>query len=275
MRMNTFLWSLASLCLSANAQALTKDHFDKIEFAVNTGTGTTLPYATDSLTEEFNKAFGFINFEEDPAEKLVTYLDTPDRALKAQSISIRVREHVTKPGKSKITVKLRSPEPVGFGELSNYKKAEIDYDGKQDKYSVSYDIPYSPDEINVKSVDFGKVIDTIKQNQDAWDVVKTTLNQRGSDLKQTIVMRSYGWEGFMTDSRYDNIEVDFQVWTPYYRKPRIYFADFSFKGLTKDREDLTKAFQHLYDQVQATGLTEGMHTGSKTGATFKMSKGFH
>ncbi|MCK5921570.1 MAG: hypothetical protein KAG66_11560 [Methylococcales bacterium] len=72
MRMNTFLWSLASLCLSANAQALTKDHFDKIEFAVNTGTGTTLPYATDSLTEEFNKAFGFINFEEDPAEKLVT-----------------------------------------------------------------------------------------------------------------------------------------------------------------------------------------------------------
>ncbi|WP_028111334.1 hypothetical protein [Ferrimonas kyonanensis] len=275
MRMNTFLWGLASLCLGSNAQALTKDHFDKIEYAVNIGTGTTLPYATDTLTDEFNAAFSFIRFEDSPSEKLVTYFDTPDRALKQQALQIRVREHVTKPSKSKITVKLRATDPQGFGDISGYKKAEIDYDGDKTKYSVSYDIPYSPDDINVKSLAFDVVIDHIRNHDDAWALVKTILEQRGDDLKQTVVMRTYDWEGYMTDPRFDGIEVDFQVWTPYYRRPRTAFSDFSFKGLTKDRDELDQAFQYLYDQVQASGLTDGIHTGSKTKATFKMTPGFH
>ncbi|QIZ77448.1 hypothetical protein [Ferrimonas lipolytica] len=274
MRFNPILAGLISLCLCSGAQALTKSHFDKIEFAVNTGTGTTLPYATDTLTDQFKQRFSFIKFDQSPSEKLVTYFDTPSRILAASNLQIRVREHVTKPRKSKITVKLRATEPLGFGDVSGYKKAEIDVGKSGDKYSVSYDIKYSPDEIDVKSLDFSKIIAQIKRNKDAWALVKDILPQHKSDLQQTVVMRTYGWEGFMTDERFDNIEVDFQVWTPYYRKPRAYFSDFSFKGLAKDRAALTEAYNFLSEQVEATGLTKDMHTGSKTKATFGMSKGF-
>ncbi|BDY06865.1 hypothetical protein [Ferrimonas sp. YFM] len=272
---NKFLWGLAGLCLSGNALALTKGDFDRIEYAVNTGTGDTLPYASDSLTQAFTEAFPFIRFEEEPSEKLVAYLDTPDRALKQLDLSIRVREHVTKPAKSKITVKLRAPDPAGFGDLAGYRKAEIDYDGQNSKYSVSYDIPFSPEEIDVKRVDMSKVVELIRQDGNAWNLVADVLSARQEDLKQTIVMRTYDWEGTMADARYDRIEVDFQVWTPYYRKPRVTFADFSFKGATRDREELDQAFHYLHEQVQKAGLTQGMHTGSKTKATFKMSQGFH
>ncbi|QBF82882.1 hypothetical protein EXU30_09365 [Shewanella maritima] len=273
MRNNLLLIGLVNLCLGANAYALSPDAFTSLEYHVNTGVGKTLPYATDTITPEFKKAFNFIDFDNDVSVKLVTYLDTPDRAFKANDISIRVREHVTKPRKSKITVKLRADNPEGFGDVSNYRKAEIDFTNDQAKYSVSYDVPYSPGEIDVKKVDYAKVFEVIKKNKAAWALVSDIYQKNKQSLKQTLVMRTHGWEGALDDKRFDDLEIDFQVWTPYYRRPRISFTEFSFKGSAKDKDRLEQAYKYLSDKVEQVGFEAG-HQGSKTGSTFKMSKAF-
>lgn len=273
MKNNVILIGLVNLCLSASAYALSPDAFTSLEYHVNTGVNKTLPYANEKLTPEFKQAFDFINFDDSISVKLVTYLDTPNRAFKEKDISIRVREHVTKPRKSKITVKLRADDPKGFGDVTNYRKAEIDYTNGKAAYSVSYDIPYSPGEIDVKKIDYNKVFEVIKTNSTVWEIVGDIYQNNKDQLAQTLVMRTHGWEGTMEDRRFDDIEVDFQVWTPYYRRPRTSFTEFSFKGSSKDKERLELANDYLFEKVNAVGFEPG-HRGSKTKATFKMSKAF-
>ncbi|WP_144211811.1 hypothetical protein [Shewanella donghaensis] len=274
MRNNLLLVGLVNLCLSSSAYALSPDAFTSLEYHVNTGVGKTLPYAASKQTDEFKKAFDFIGLEERLKVKLVTYIDTPNRALKAKDINIRVREDVSKPRKSKITVKLRAENPESFGELTNYRKAEIDYTDGKAAYSVSYDVPYSPTDIDVKNVDIAAVFKILKRNSVMWDIVGDIYEANEADFIQTMVMRTHGWEGTLNDQRFDNVEVDFQVWTPYYRKPRISFHEFSFKGHVKDKAQLEEMYQHLYDAVEKVPYEQG-HNGSKTSSTFKMSKGFN
>ncbi|WP_394130800.1 hypothetical protein [Shewanella maritima] len=274
MRNNLLLIGLVNLCLSTSAYALSPDEFTSLEYHVNTGVGKTLPYATDKLTPDFKEAFSFMKFDEDTTTKLVTYLDTPSRAFKAKDINIRVREHVTKPRKSKITVKLRAKDPAGFGDVSNFRKAEIDYTAGRAAYSVSYDIPYSPGEIDVKNVDIDAVFKLMKNNKAVWSLVGDIYQQNKQDIEQTLVMRTHEWEGKLTDKRFDDIEIDFQVWTPYYRQPRVYFAEFSFKGSSRDKARLEQANEQLFNLVNEVNLGKG-HQGSKTNSTFEMSKAFH
>ena len=270
---NIFL-VLTGLGLSAQVLALPVSAFNKAEYQLSTGLGETMPYAASALTDSFRDTFAFIEFDDDLSEKLVTYLDSRDRAFKEKSIQIRVREHVTKPAKSKITVKLRAPDPEAFGDISGYAKAEIDYNGPSTTYSVSYDLPYSPKEIDIQKVDINRVIDILKSDNNAWSLVSGVICERREDIHQTKVMRTYNWEGNLTDSRYDNVEIDFQIWTPYYRKPKVSFAEFSFKGKARDHGALSEMYSYLYDHVKATGLLEGAYQGSKTSATFGMSEGF-
>ncbi|MCL1047188.1 hypothetical protein Q4601_11110 [Shewanella sp. 1_MG-2023] len=273
MRNNLFLIGLVNVCLSSSAYALSPDAFTSLEYHVNTGTAKTLPYAASKQTDDFKQAFNFIDLEERLKVKLVTYIDTPNRAFKAKSINIRVREDLSKPRKSKITVKLRAADPQSFGDVSNYRKAEIDYTEGKAAYSVSYDIPYSPADIDVKNVDMEAVFAILKRNTAMWEIVGDIYEANKADLIQTMVMRTHGWEGTVKDKRFDDVEVDFQVWTPYYRKPRISFNEFSFKGHVKDKARLEEMYQHLYQQIEAVGYEHG-HSGSKTSSTFKMSKGF-
>ncbi|PMG77561.1 hypothetical protein BCU84_10005 [Shewanella sp. 10N.286.51.B7] len=273
MRNNLFLIGLVNVCLSSSAYALSPDAFTSLEYHVNTGTAKTMPYAASKQTDEFKEAFSFIDLKEDVRVKLVTYLDTPNRAFNAKDINIRVREDLGKPRKSKITVKLRADNPEGFGELTNFRKAEIDYTDGKAAYSVSYDVPYSPADIDVKNVDIKAVFAILKRNSVMWDIVGEIYEANEQDVTQTLVMRTHGWEGTLNDKRFDNIEIDYQLWTPYYRKPRISFNEFSFKGHVKDKAQLEQVYQHLYEQVEAVGFEHG-HSGSKTSSTFKMSKGF-
>ncbi|ACJ27075.1 Conserved hypothetical protein [Shewanella piezotolerans WP3] len=274
MRNNLLLIGLVNLCLSSSAYALSPEQFTSLEYHVNTGVGKTLPYAANKITPEFKKAFSFIKFDEDTSIKLVTFIDTPNRAFKEKAINIRVREHVTKPRKSKITVKLRAADPTSFGDVSNYRKAEIDYTNGKAAYSVSYDIPYSPGDIDVKKVDYEQVFKILKGNSAVWGIVGDIYEANKQDLAQTVVMRTHGWEGTLDDKRFDDIEIDFQLWTPYYRQPRVAFTEFSFKGSLKDEKRLEQAYNYLFKQVNAVNLGEGDNQGSKTNATFKMSKAF-
>ncbi|QLE87337.1 hypothetical protein FLM48_21040 [Shewanella sp. Scap07] len=273
MRNNLFLIGLVNLCLSSSAYALSPEQFTSLEYHVNTGVGKTLPYGANKLSNDFKQAFDFITFDDDISVKLVTYIDTPNRAFKAKDINIRVREHVTKPRKSKITVKLRAEDPQGFGDVSQYRKAEIDFTNGKAAYSVSYDIPYSPGDINVKDVDYEQVFNILKKDKAIWSIVGDIYQANQQDLAQTIVMRTHGWEGALKDRRFDDLEIDFQLWTPYYRQPRITFTEFSFKGSLKNQDRLEQAYEHLFEQVNAVNLGQG-HQGSKTKATFEMSNAF-
>ncbi|MGS0724820.1 hypothetical protein ACVBKF_01435 [Shewanella sp. 0m-11] len=274
MRNNLLLIGAINLCLSGSAYALSPDAFDQLEYHVNTGVGKTLPYAANKQTEAFKKAFNFVDLEDDISVKLVTYIDTADRAFKADNIQIRVREHVTKPRKSKITVKLRAPNPEAFGDLSHYKKAEVDFTKDKSAYSVSYDIPYSPADIDVKNIDMEAVFKVLKRNATAWEIVEPIYQNHKQQLKQTLVMRTHGWEGNLKDPRFDNLEIDFQLWTPYYRNPRVTFTEFSFKGHSSDKTHLEQAYNFLSEEVKKVNLPSD-NQGSKTTATFKMSKGFN
>jgi hypothetical protein len=273
MNNNLLLIGLVNLCLSSSAYALSSDQFTSLEYHVNTGVGKTLPYSADQLTPEFKAAFNFIKFDDEISIKLVTFIDTPTRVFKEKNINIRVREHVTNPRKSKLTVKLRAANPEDIGDISGYKKSEIDYTNGKAAYSVSYDIPYSPSDIDVNKVDYDAVFKILKTNSAVWDIVGSIYEANKQNLQQTVVMRTHGWEAILNDKRFDDVELDFQLWTPYYRQPRITFTEFSFKGSAKDIERLEQANEYLFEKVSAVGLGAG-HQGSKTHSTFEMSKAF-
>ena len=272
---NKLLLGLLTSCLCTSAMALPKDAFDELEYHVNTGLEDLLPYGATSLTQDFKDKFSFLKMDDDLSEKWVTFIDTPDRAFGKHNIFIRVREHITKPRKSKLTVKFRAPDPQGFGELDDFSKAEIDFTKQRAAYSVSYDMRYSPSDINVKKVDYQKVFKILKQNSDIWERLGPIYEQAKGRMIQSIVMRTHGWEGKLKNSQHDGIEVDFQIWTPYLRKPRVTFAEFSFKGDASDKADLDKSYQFLSEQVAKTGLADKGHQGSKTNSTFKMTAGFN
>ena len=68
--------------------------------------------------------------------------------------------------------------------------------------------------------------------------------------------------------------MEFQIWTPYYRKPRITFAEFSFKGSDGDKARLDEAYQYINQQVKAVGF-DSSHQGSKTNSTFTITEAFN
>ena len=273
MKLKVWACSVAVLWCT-HVMALPPEDFTKAEYQISTGLGNTLSADREKLTDDFKTTFSFIRFKDKRSEKLITYLDTSDRALKEQLIQIRVREHVTKPSKSKVTVKLRASDPEGFGDIKDFSKAEIDYNGSGIAYSVSYDLKYSPEDISVKNVDIAKVIEILKSNPQVWNIVQGVLEKRYQDLRQTLVMRAFGWEGRMTEKQYEKEEIDFQVWASYHHRPHIEFAEFSFKGKTKKHQQLSRMHQSLIREVRATGLQEGAHQESKTEAVFNASKAF-
>ncbi|GLS82071.1 hypothetical protein [Paraferrimonas haliotis] len=276
MKLAKLMSAVVGLCLSSSALALSESDFNRIEHHINTGVGKTLPYATNSRTAAFENTFDFMTYTSKQGHKLVTYLDTPDMAFDKAELIIRVRENVANQTKTKITVKLRGANPEAFGAVSNYRKAEIDITAGKNAYGVSWDIPYSSADIDVKNVDVDKVFATIRaHNRAAYNLVKDIYEANKGKIIQTEVMRALEWEGQLKDSRFDSLEVEFAYWTPLYRKPRIYFGEFNFKGHASNSKLLAEAAAHIEQEVERIGLLEGMHTGSKTGATFKLSKGFN
>ena len=135
---------LGTLLFAFSVQALEIKDFTGSEYAFGVDEPTDLNMAPTALEGKRADFYDFIDFEPGNKKKLVTFLDTPDRQLRQHSLILRVREDIKKPGKSKITVKLRAVSPEGFGDLKNYSKAEIDIVNGKKNYSVSYDIKYSP-----------------------------------------------------------------------------------------------------------------------------------
>lgn len=275
MHMRKFVIFFAALLLGAGAYALPLSSFDRVEFAIAVGAGETLPVGTTTLSQAFQQAYGFMDFEYRAGQKHITYLDTPDRALRANNIQLRVRRNVFSPDKTKITVKIAADTPEGVGNLRGYTKAEIDTDGQKERFSVSYDIAYAPHELNVTAVDIDKVIAMIQKDRNAWGAIKDVVEANRAQLQQTIPMRSFDWSAYPKDSRFRNVEVDFQMWTTLSGEPGIAFYELSWKGPTRNRALLQDLLEHLKEQVETTGFSDRALTGSKTQATFDLSPDFN
>ncbi|MEN8141527.1 MAG: hypothetical protein ABFR97_09925 [Thermodesulfobacteriota bacterium] len=265
---------LAQLFFAAGAQALDESDFDGTEYSFGINEPENLKMAPRSLGEERSSYYDFINFEDGNKEKWATYLDTPDRKFKENSLIIRVREDRKKAHKTKITVKLRAATPAKFGKLKNYKKAEIDVSANgTKKYSVSYDIKFDPTEIDVRKVDVEAIFAQIKKKSpDAWNLVKDLYKKHGEEIEQTIVMRALGWEGQLKGYS-GNLEVDYAIWSPYRYSPRRFLAEVSFKGKTGDA-GLKKAAAQIKADLQKKGIYADV-ADSKTQATFDMSPNFN
>lgn len=275
MRMRVLVIIFAALFSGANAHALPLSKFDQIEFAVAVGAGDTLPIGASTLSEAFKQAYGFMDFEYRAGQKHIAYIDTPDRALRANNIQLRVRRNVFSPDKTKITVKIAADTPEAVGDLRGYTKAEIDTDGQKERFSVSYDINYAPHELDITAVDIDKVIAMIQKDRNAWGAIKDVVEANRTRLQQTIPMRSYDWSAYPRDRRYRNVEVDFQMWTTLSGEPGIAFYELSWKGPTRNRAHLHELLEHIKEQVDTTGFKDRALTGSKTQATFNLSPDFN
>lgn len=264
---------LLTLIFALSVQALEIKDFTESEYAFGVDEPTNLKMAPSALEGKRADFYDFINFEPGNKTKLVTYLDTPDRQLNQTSLIIRIREDIKKSGKSKITVKLRALSPEGFGALKNYTKAEIDIVNGKKKYSISYDIKYNPSDIDVRKVDIQAVFKRVKKKSpDAWALVEPFAKKYADQIQQTIVMRSLSWEGLITKIS-GNVEAKVEIWSPYYKQPKMFFTQISFKGKTKD-SNLVKVANRIQDALKKKNiLSETM--GSKTTATFKMSPNFN
>ncbi|WP_198265230.1 hypothetical protein [sulfur-oxidizing endosymbiont of Gigantopelta aegis] len=254
--------------------ALDISHFTQSEYAFNLQEPEGLNSTPGSLAGQREKLYDFINFEPGNDEKLVTYLDTPDRILAKNSLIIRVREDLRSPRKTRITVKLRAESPADFGDIKRYRKAEIDIVGGNKSYSVSWDIRYNHNDINVRKVNILAVLDRIKKkNPEAWNVVETRLEGKSEQLIQTLVMRTLSWEGPITKVR-GIVEMDYTIWSPLYKENDEAFTSMSFKGKTKDKNLLA-----VVKRVDAVLAEKGLaippeKSFSKTRRTFDMSPGF-
>ncbi len=258
---------------SSAAMAMDRSDFDGYEYSFRTAEPQNLPIEPRMLAETRLSLYNFVGFESNyPKEKRVAFLDTADRALKGANLIIRVREDITKPYKSKITVKLRTPNPDNLADLSKYEKAEIDVSGGMEKYSISYDIEYVPSEIDVRNIDVAKVLKTIEEgNAEAWSLI-APLSQHFGDLKQTEVFKMRQWSGkqlFVNGTT----EVDYTIWSPYYRQPKIYASEISFKGHAKGKKRLEDIAAQVSEKLKADNVF--MDTpDSKTEMAFEMSEGF-
>lgn len=265
--------ALSGLAFSQAATALDQSDFDGYEFAFRAAEPAGLDGTPRMLNSVRASLYDFVAFESANAkEKRVAFLDTADRAFKQANLIIRVREDVTKPWKSKITVKLRTPDPSNSPKLSKYEKAEIDVSGGVEKYSVSYDIPYFPSEIDVREIDVAKVLAAIEDgNAEAWSLVEP-LSARFGDLKQTEVFRMMQWSGPQTLVN-GTTEVDLSIWSPYYRHSDTYVAEISFKGHVIERAKLDRIAASVTEKLQAAGAYIDV-PDSKTEMVFSMSEGF-
>ncbi|WP_022668378.1 hypothetical protein [Desulfospira joergensenii] len=264
---------LASVFFALPAQALDKKDFDQVEYAFGINEPKTFEMAPKSLAGERADDYDFIDFEAKRKEKLVTYLDTPDRQFSKKALIVRVREDLKKPWKSKITVKLRAPSPEQFGDLKNYKKAEIDIVNGQKKYSVSYDIKMNPTKIDVRKVDVKAVAELIRKgNSEAWTLVEPVFSQYADQIQQTIVMRALSWEGLVTEIS-GKVEAEYAVWSPYYRYPKTFVSEISFKGRTSD-DNLGKVAQRIENALKEKGIDSDFNL-SKTKTTFGLSPNFN
>ena len=266
---------LFNALLSSSAQALDVSDFTEAEYAFNVREPDSLNMAPDSLTGEREKLFDFINFEVDPYERWVTYLDTPDRDLNNNALIIRVREEPSRPWRSRITVKLRAPSPEGVGDVSQYRKAEIDIVNGTNSYSVSWDIRYNPNDLDMRKVDIPYVLDRIKNRSPAaWSAIKTLMDNYAGQLQQTTVMRALRWRGQVTNVP-GIVEGEYQIWSPFYRSPKVFFSSIAFKGDSSDR-NLEVVAKRIDDAMIKNGVAVPPEEAqSNTAGTFAISPGFN
>ncbi len=265
---------LLNIFFSFPVFALSIEQFTQTEYGFNIQEPEGMNIAPTSISGQREKLYNFINFEPGHDEKLVTYLDTPERDLFKNALIIRVREEVSRPSKTKITVKLRADSPEAFGDLKKFRKAEIDIVGGEKKYSVSWDIKYHPNDFDVRRVDVAAILKRIKKkNSEAWSVVKARLDGKADQIQQTMVMRALYWEGPITKVP-GIVEADYSIWSPYYRKPKVAFTSISFKGKTEDK-NLAIVAKRIEAALEEKALTiPPEESYSKTRKTFDMSPAF-
>ncbi len=264
---------LLHILLAMPALALDADDFNQVEYAFSLNEPKSLDMAPSTLSGERSGYYDFISFEHGRKEKLVTYLDTPDRQFRKKSLIVRVREDLKKPWKSKITVKFRTPSPGQFGDLKKYSKAEIDVQNGQKKYSVSYDIKFNPNDIDVRKVDVDTVFAQIrKKSPRAWALVEPAFTEYQGRIQQTIVMRALAWEGSVTAGT-DKFEVDYAIWSPYYKYPKTFVSELSFK-LGSSNANIEKVARQIKNALVQKAILSDSY-GSKTQTTFKLSPNFN
>jgi len=266
----------SGVLVSQAAMALDKSDFTGYEYAFRTDEPAGLSIVPERMANERKSLYDFVAFESRyPKEKRVAYLDTPDRALKQANVIIRVREDITKPWKSKITVKLRTPDLEAVGKLSKYKKAEIDVSaGGVEKYSVSYDIIYVPSEIDVRDIDVDQVLEAIqKGNAEAWSLVEP-LAGHFADLQQTEVFRMMQWSGPQILIN-GTTEVDYTIWSPYFKHPsQKYASEISFKGHAFEKARLEGIASKVSEELKGDNVFMNV-PDSKTEMVFSLSEGFN
>jgi len=263
-----------SALLSSTAYALDINNFDQSEYAFNLKESPAQKMAPASLKGKREKLLDFINFEHLPYERRVSYLDTPARDLQKNLLIIRVREEPSRPWRSRITVKLRASSPEGFGDINKYRKAEIDIVNGKKAYSVSWDVRYNPNDLDVRHIDVAYVMDRVKKKStEAWSVIEPLMSKHADQLIQTTVMRTLRWEGLVTEVP-GIVEAEYQIWSPFYRSPRIFFSSIAFKGDTSD-ENLQVVAKRIDDALVKNGLAvPADQARSKTAGTFVISPDF-
>ena len=265
---------LNAVC-SLSVQALDLSQFTQSEYAFNLREPESRNMAPTSLTGKRAKLLDFVNFESVPHESWVTYLDTPDQDLGNNSLIIRVREEPSRPHLSRITVKLRAPSPEGFGDIKKYRKAEINIVNGNKSYSVSWDVTYQPNDLDMRKVDLPYVLDHIQnKNPEAWSAIEPLMDTYASQLQQTMVMRTLRWEGLVTNVP-GIVEAEYQIWSPYYRTPKIFFSSVAFKGDSSDR-NLEVVAKRIDDALIKNGIAVPPEEArSETAGTFAISPGFN
>ena len=232
-----------------------------------------LKYAWNGESKELGKDFvaktPYITWNNKVKFQELFYVDTKDRYLKSKGIIIRVRENISAPEKSKITLKTRSDSLDTLIGLPKVKKGEIDYFRGKANYSFSKDYEYNPyaGEIVFEKATAMDAVNHIRDHDwKAYTIIVNMLRGGEKNILKTATARASSYKGWINEGPFKGQEIAIQLWKVSGEKTPYVF-EIGFDGETKDIPELDKKSAWLMEKLKNSGVL-AKEGSSKTEATF-------
>lgn len=232
---------------------------------------------TGALTESGNQLSGtflnktaFIDWENSPSSKEGFYIDTVDRFLKSRNKVLRVRFDLSKPAKSKITLKSRNAELSKLDKMSNEAEGEIDAFFGRETYSYSLDTKIPVNQFDASNMTLEDTFSLLKSSGSEIYPLTRALRESRQPLMKTGTMRMAKFKGTVNSGEHEGMKVEVQVWTVKGSKTPV-LAEIGFDGDVADREILDARDAWLSRKLQSDNLLAKDAGASKTEITFAVS----
>lgn len=192
----------------------------------------------------------------------VVYFDTPSKTLGNQGLILRVRKELTRPDKSRITLKSRHRDLSRLLFIP-YTKGEVDVKGGQVAYSLSLDSNFRNADLDLAKVTGREFLDYLaRSHRRIHAEVMAALGDQASNLKRTPLVHLHRFRGEIAEGPGRGTEVDIDVIGASGSRQAL-AAELTFKIRGGDPKRGERMVAWMNEMFKAAGVSGGSG-GSKT-----------